>query len=202
MGVRAIGQHSSATPEWGTTARILDLGREVIGPFDVDPTSSPFWNRTVRAARIITAREDCRKVPWVPGGPLPTAITPARRGGKPERYTAIVNPPGSRDGELVAFCWRALAGYHELGWITSAIWVGFSVEQLSRLQRVDAASHPLEHVTLVPSRRLHYRPRRGAAAAPGHASFVTLLTTSPREAARFAQLGRPLGHVIRGSRWR
>jgi hypothetical protein len=196
-------QHLSASPEWGTDLRSIRLAREVLGRFDVDPTSSPHWNRAVGAERIITAKQDCRKTSWVPGGPIPSALTAKRSNAKrPKRYTAIVNPPGTRDGELVAFCWRTLTAYHELGWITSAVWVGFSVEQLGRLQRVGAPSHPLEHVTLIPCRRLHYRARHGVAMQPTHLSFLTLITRDRSEARRFEQLGAELGCVMRGARWR
>lgn len=196
-------QHLSASPEWGTDLRSIRIAREVLGHIDIDPASSPHWNRAIGAERIITAKQDCRKTPWVPGGPLPTDLGAKRTNAKkPKRYTATVNAPGTRDGELVAFCWRTLSAYHELGWITSAIWFGFNVEQLARLQRVGAPSHPLEHATLIPCRRLHFRARYGVATQPPHASFITLLTRSRAELQHFEELGAELGCVMRGSRWR
>ena len=202
-GRRAVGQHSSASFEWGSGVDIIERGREVLGEFDVDPASSAHWNQYVRARRFITRQEDGRKTPWVPGAPAPNKLIAQRRLARPRRYTAWVNSPNEDDGELLAFYWRALSGYYELGWISSAIWVGFSVEQLSRLQRVGAASDPLEHVTAVPCKRLHYKNRRGPKKSqPGHASYITLLTHSRAEVERFCARFGELGRVTRGDRWR
>jgi hypothetical protein len=197
----ANAQHECKSPEWGTDSRSIWLARTVLERIDVDPASSPHWNKFVGAERIITKKQDCRKTPWVPGAPTPRALTAKRRLEKPKPYTAFVNGPGTKDGELLAFCWRTLAAYFELGWISSCIWQGFSLEQLSRFQRIGAASHPLEHVTLVPCRRLHYRARRGRAKSPSHASFITLLTRSEAQVRKFEQLGAEFGCVQRGLRW-
>ncbi len=201
--MRAIGQHSSKTPEWGSAARIGVFARAVIGEIDVDPASSEKWNCVVGAHRFIAKRENGLRTPWVTGAPPPHQLVAKRRVAKAARHTAFLNPPGNKTGTLVAGFWRALATYHELGWISSAVYVGFSVEQLARLQRVGAPSHPLEHATLVPSRRLHYSVRPGVAGEqPGHASFVTLLSTSRAEVDRFVRLGAELGHVTLGDRHR
>lgn len=201
-GRRAVGQHSSATFEWGSPDLIVSRGRDVIGPFDVDPASSPHWNRVVRAKRIITEREDGTRTPWVPGAPAPAEIAAQRsRAKRPDRFTAWVNPPNTGDGELVALYWRALTGYFELGWITSAIWVGFSVEQLSRLQRVNAPSDPLDHTRCIPARRIKYRSQTIVKSQPGHASYIALLTYDPREVVRFVKRFSDLGRVVRGERW-
>lgn len=201
-GRRAAGQHSSKSFEWGSPGHCIELGRQVLGRFDVDPASNAHWNQFVRAERFITKKQDGRKTPWVPGAPAPNKLVAQRRVARPKPYTAFVNSPNEGDGELVAFFWRALSGYFELSWITSALWIGFSVEQLSRLQRVGAPSDPLEHVTCVPCRRMHYRNRTGPKKEqPGHASFITLLTSTRSEVERFEATFGQLGRVIRGPRW-
>lgn len=202
-GRRATGQHSSATFEWGSPERCVELGRQVVGGYDVDPASSEHWNKTIRALMILTKKQDGRCTPWVPGSPAPHKLVAQRRVARPKRFTAWVNSPNEDDGELVAFYWRTLAGYFELRWITSAIWFGFSVEQLSRLQRVGAPSDPLQHITCIPCRRLHCQNRRGPKKKqPGHASYITLLTDSRAEVDRFVARFGELGRVIEGERWR
>lgn len=191
------GQHSAKTCEHGTEARIVELGRAVVGAFDMDPASSAKWNQVVGAKRFLTKRDDCRTTPWVPGAPAPhLLVAPRGRARSAKRFVFFVNPPGDPKGELVAACWRATAGYFALGYASSAIWVGFSLEQLSRLQRIGAASHPLEHPHLIPCRRLDYYTKPGVSGEqPTHASYITLLTRSREEVARFAALGAELGHV-------
>lgn len=196
-------QHSSDSAEHGTSPEFIELAHATFeGPPDVDPASSAEWNRLVRARRFITKRENGLRTPWFEGAPIPLALSkaaPAPGGCR----TLMVNPPGERSGKLVAAFWIATAGYFALGWATSAIWIGFNVEQLARLQRVGARSHPLEHYTLVPAHREGYRPSPHALATadqPPHASFVTLLSRSAREIETFVSLGSRLGHVTNNTR--
>ncbi len=197
------GQHSCKTPEHGTPPRFIAFARAVIGSFDLDPASSAQWNRVVGAERFFDKRTNGLKTPWVAGAPAPDKLVAQRRIACPRRFTVFENPPGDPKGALVAAFWRATAGYHDLGYVSSAIWIGFSLEQLARLQRVGAASHPLEHTTLVPDRRGRYAKKPGVAGkSPTHASFITLLSNTRAEVERFHRLGTELGHVIRGTRWR
>lgn len=220
------GQHSSKTPEHGTPSRIVAFARDVIGRPDLDPASSAKWNRVVGAERFFDKRANGTATPWHPDGPSPIGalntyrtrelhdVASIVRGDDADGFvyrvrpqpirsgalTVFLNPPGDRKGVLVAAFWAALSAYFALGYVRSAIWVGFSLEQLARLQRVGAASHPLEHPTLVPAHRLRYSAKLGRSGnAPTHGSFVTLLTRSRSEAQRFHVLGRELGHVIGGA---
>jgi hypothetical protein len=201
-------QHSCATPEHGTPAKIIDLARATLGGIDLDPASSPQWNRFVCARRIITAKQNGLHTPWFTGAPAPLRLgtdktepwclpTCLELGTRPPRNTVFLNPPGDKRGELVARFWCALAEYYRRYWVTSAIWVGFNVEQLARLQRVGAVSHPLEHTTLIPRERIAYRDTPTTIGEdPSHASFVTLLSDSASEIETFAALGSELGHVV------
>jgi len=201
-------QHSSATYEHGTPPEFVELARRTLGTFYVDPASSPGWNRLVGAETIITREQDGRRTPWFPGAPAPNRLLTDRSLPTEEylarrQWNVFLNTPNTRDGALAARFWVALADYFERRWATSAIWVGFNVEQLARLQRVGARSHPLEHVTLVPAKRAGYRPSPASLAVdeePPHASFVTLLTRSPSQIETFAAFGGELGFVINGDR--
>lgn len=196
------GQHSSATPEWGTPLSIIEIARTTLGTIDLDPCSDSTWNARIGAWRILTANDDAIKTPWVVGAPAPGDAhrESALRAERGFRCTAFVNPPGEKTGELVAAFWCALTNYYRLGWISSAIWIGFSVEQLSRLQRIGAPHHPLEFPTSVPSTRVSYlQPSGDTGDVPGHASFITLLPErSERKAQtdRFFHAARTLGAVI------
>ncbi len=194
-------QHSAATDQHGSPPEVIAVIHGTFGgPPDLDPASSPEWNDLMQARRIITAEEDFRVTPWVPGAPAPNRLRTDRRVA-PAGHTCTVglNPPGDPRGELVAFAWLTLVEYYLRGWITAAVWVGFSLEQLSRLQRVGARSHPLRHPTVVPSERVAYRRTLTELGAdPPHASYFTLLSREPRQIALFAALGSELGCVTNG----
>lgn len=169
--------HSAATDVWGTPPELIKLARHTLGWIDCDPATDATWNLRIGAYRILTAQDDGTQTPWMIGGPKPAAAATLPCLDRDRHYHVFCNPPGDKSGELVAAYWRALAGYVATGWVTAAIWVGFSVEQLARLQRVGAVSHPLQHTTVI----LATRPRflkafDQAGDAPSHAGYVTLLS--------------------------
>lgn len=196
------GQHSSKSDNWGTPPEYVELARAVLGRIDLDPSSSPQWNASIGAWRIITADEDGLRTPWVNGAPSPVDICrqDAPRCSPRRDVRVYLNPPGDKSGELVAAFWRALASYHALGWISCAFYDGFSLEQLSRLQRVGARSHPLCWPTLFPRERVDHliEPGRPGTAA-GHASFFTLLPANREQVATFCALGARYGAVVNGA---
>jgi hypothetical protein len=194
--------HSAESAEHGSPPEFVDLAHAVMGGIDLDPASSPAWNLNVRAARIITAEQNGLRTPWVDGAPSVLELRTRPVPGAGKRMRVIVNAPGDPRGELVAAFWFGLTTYFALRWVSSAIWIGFNVEQLSRLQRVGAPTSPLREMTLVPSERKNYIDERTGRAqddAP-HASFVTLLTHDTRERERFAGIAGQLGDVVNGSR--
>lgn len=197
-------QHSSATPEHGSPPEFVELAHNTYGVPDVDPASSPAWNGLVRARRIITAEENGLRTPWFEGAPPPLELrtNPMRAPVALKAYTVFLNPPGEPTGDLVAQFWFALTEYYRLGWISAGIWIGFNVEQLARLQRTGAPTHPLAEVTLVPANRKGYRitPTK-INPQPPHASFVTLLARPAPTRKRFAAYAAELGYVVNGDRW-
>lgn len=221
---RKNGQHTAKTPEHGTPPEYVAIARQVLGTIDVDPATSDAWNELVGAERIFTKSHSGIANAWFDGAPAPNRLltddreTPAPLldalllGRHAEARaiatqfgicigTVFCNPPGDKQLDLVARFWTALAEYYRRGFVTAAIWVGFSVEQLARLQRVGAPSHPLQHTTLVPDERIAYRNTPTTIGdQPSHASFVTLLSDDIHKIELFRALGTPLGHVIEGSR--
>ena len=199
-----IAGHSAATDQHGTPPDVIHVIHGTLGgPPDLDPASAPEWNDLMQARRVITAEEDGLVTPWHPDAPAPNRLGTDRRvAPRGHRMTLAINPPGDKQGLLVAGFWRTLVEYHLRGWVTSAVWVGFSVEQLSRLQRVGARSHPLRHPTCVPAERISYRKSlTELGEQPTHASFLTLLSREPRQIETFAALGSELGVVVNGDRF-
>lgn len=193
------------SPLHGTGPEFVGLEHEVIGDVpDLDPFSSARFNVYVRARRIITEEQDAWATRWHPEAPPPhRLLTDAARPAAPSSEVWHINPPGDRSGENVARAWCAVAEYHRRRCFRAAWWVGFNLEQLSRLQRVGARSHPLQHATLVPQKRYGYRNHDTLKIAHGtnHASFLTLITRDETLIRRFAAIGSELGHVINGDRY-
>jgi hypothetical protein len=127
---------------------------------------------------------------------LPASSLRRRSHGSGHAMTVAMNPPGDLRGELVAAFWRVLVEYYLRGWVTAAIWVGFNIERLSRLQRVGA---PLRHPTCVPRMWIAYcRMLTKLGEDPPHATFVTLLSCEPREIDTSAALGSYFGRCRHG----
>jgi hypothetical protein len=103
---------------------------------------------------------------------------------------------------LVKKFWQRLVDQWVAGDVDSAIWVGFSLEQLVSLQKFPWNPMCSGLSFLVPSRRLSFlRPtRRGPkpATSPAHGSYIVLLHSKRRamgQLERFWKEGRALGVV-------
>lgn len=199
--------HSAATDVWGTPPELIQLARTTLGWIDCDPATDATWNQRIGAYRILTAQDDGTRTPWMLGGPKPADAARIPCTDRDRQYHVFCNPPGDKRGELVAAYWRALAGYLATGWVTAGIWVGFSIEQLARLQRVGAVSHPLQHTTLILAERSNFLKSFDVAGAdPSHANFVTLVTAPGRDLVStdrrhvlrntFLAAAAPLGAVV------
>ena len=204
-------RHSSEQPKWGTGPETIMLANSSLwpvvcsepggmNPIYVDPFSEPEFNLNVKADRILTGAkgDNGYKDRWIDHELAPRAdhilscypIKPKPAGVRP--YTALVNPPGDESGENVKNAWALLVGYYVTGWIDSALWVAFNLNQLQTLQGV-AVLHPLsqqfEGCLSVPDHRLGFIPhssrpktkfdRHGVEVdvddAPSHPSFSLLL---------------------------
>ena len=185
-------QHGS--PDW-----MVDMAHGVLGTVDLDPCSDHGWNQSVRATKYMTESDNGLISPWGDGFPVPGWTGPTNppfdRG---KAITVFCNPPGSRDGSLVTGFWNALVKYYMSGYVRSAIWIGYSLEQLSRLQRADCGRHPLQYPTLFPSRRPRYVSRTGPGNAPTHSGYVTLLPESWSQSLRYPVFAGRYGYVTLG----
>ncbi len=163
-------QHSMASDDHGTPVEYCELARYALGTIDLDPSSSSYWNHhTVKATRYFDERMDFTKQPlfgrimWNPPG------------GK-ARYEG-----STRELSLPRIAWRRLFEHWRDGRVHSAVWVGYSLEQLTMLQ--SEIAHPLQFITLVPRERLKFlkRPPGGGppikGEQPTHGNYISLLQT-------------------------
>lgn len=121
--------------------------RALGGEIDLDPMSEAVFNERVRATRFFTEADDCFKHPWV-----------ATR--------LFINPAGG----LVVQAWKYLIQEYQAGRTRSAIWIGFSVEQLGLL--ADEDPHPTDFSWLLPRKRIPFIRHDGFIGAPGHTNYV------------------------------
>ena len=127
--------HSSASPEHGTPPEIVEAARTVLGGIDLDPASSAVFNEIVRADKLFTKEDDGLAQEW---------------SGR-----VFLNPPSGDGGKLVKRFWEKLNDEYYLGSVTSAIWIGFSIDQLQTLQNCSWYG-PLVHAICVPRKRLQF----------------------------------------------
>jgi hypothetical protein len=185
-------QHSSATPEHYTPNEIVTLSRIVLGGIDLDPASCPLAQEVVRAST------------WYgPGSPHgEDGLAQAWQG------RVFLNPPGGRVPELyqglgtnsnAAFWWGVLASQYPTR-VTSAIFVGFTLEILRSAQALDVPQ-PLDFPLCVPRRRIAFDTERAGvrvpSSSPTHANVIVFLPPVVGRAqavaafaSAFGQLGR------------
>lgn len=185
-------QHMAVTVRHGSPGHLVDIARAALERIDFDPTSEPAFNSTVGAARYFTERDDATATPWFAGAPHPLRVLErAPAAHFPE--TVLCNPPGGLIKEL----WYSLCSYWRMGWISSAVWVGFNIEQLTYLQSTVAAAHPLTLPTLFLRARVAYLTHEGlTTSSPPHSSYLTLLSRDLGVRRRFVEAASKFGHVI------
>jgi hypothetical protein len=186
-------QHMHETDRHGTPPEVIAIARHALGRIDLDPTSEPAFNAHVGALRFLSEAQDATSTPWFTGAPPPlrAALGPSA----PSTHSAeavLCNPPGG----LVKELWYALCSYWVRGWIASAVWVGFNINQLTHLQNTRAAYHPLQLATLHPRRRWAYlAPSGKPAGSPPHGSYLTLLSHDPDVRRAFVEAATPHGYI-------
>jgi hypothetical protein len=202
-------QHLQQTAEHGTPPEYVELARYVLGALDLDPASSAYWNHyIVKATRFYDERLDGLKQPWrgrlivnPPSDDTPAAVRAAYK-RKGER--------APRGNPLVRKFWERLVDEWRRGAVHSAVWIGFSLEQLVHLQ--SSPVHPLQLINLVPASRIPFMERQPGNAAPTrstsptHGNYICLLSTrtsateSKDQARRFVERASSLelgGALIR-----
>lgn len=196
---RANALHSAKTCEHGSPVAAVELARYVLGGIDLDPASNAYWNHhVVRADRFYDREANGLEQPWA---------------GR-----VWCNPPGADEAagteNLVRPYWERLVEHWREGLVDSAVWLGYSLEQLATLQ--GSPAHPLEFPTLVPCERFRFLEERNGAppierlgvskvkradgsvrmvstgkpSSPTHGNFLTLLYSMRSASEARAQLKR------------
>lgn len=127
--------HSSASPEHGTPPEYIEAARRVLGGIDLDPASCETFNEIVRADRIYTKDDDGLAQEW--------------------RGRVCLNPPGDKEGRLPKLFWDKLMSEYAAGRVTSAIFIGFSIDQLQTLQNC-GWDGPLQFPICIPRKRMQF----------------------------------------------
>ena len=177
-------QLSSRTDQWGTPKSIIDRVYCTFGSsIDLDPASSELANETIKAKRILTEEDNGLEYEWFE---------------KEERGSVFLNPPSGKingEGKTKLF-WKKLVQNYEDGFLTQAIFLGFSLEQLSILQ--DCPYDPLDFSICIPRKRIKFvnliNPEHKD--RPTHSNFICYLNGSVDNRQKFKECFSDLGKVI------
>lgn len=129
MTTEFAARHTCDSPEWYTPSPFVESARHLMGGIDLDPASHEEANRTVKATRYFTAKDNGLWQPW---------------SGR-----VFLNPPGGLVNEF--WCKLVL----EAG-VDQAVWIGYSLEQLQTLQLAGADCTPLDWPLCVTRKRIAF----------------------------------------------
>lgn len=155
-----LAQHSDNSCDWGTPGVVRRFAQAFLAPsafsscIDLDYSSSAYWQDH-----------------W-PDGSRPAAYLDGSKGRDVlmvlDRRAAVSvhgcgagfnNPPGLNGGQMIQASWKLFQTDHQIGWLHSGFWVGFSIEHFASLQGV-SGRNPLSRdvliATIVPCRRIRY----------------------------------------------
>lgn len=144
-------QHLSKSAEWFTGYELLLRSLKVLGEVDLDPASCLSANERVGARTFFDTEQNGLNQDWY------------KYAGK-----VLINPPGDRRGRLVKAFWDKLRSYD--GQLTSAIWIGFSLEQLRYLPNLGDAT-----IVIPRKRPVYLKPDGSEARSPTHGGYVAYL---------------------------
>lgn len=180
----ANAQHLAKSGEHGTPVEVVDAARLVLGVFDLDPASSAEHNKVVKASQFFTTEDNGLIQTWF--------------------GHVFLNAPGTCElkvckNDKVCSCkfvrkfWNKLIAEYLHGAVQSAIWIGFSLEQLASLQN-HTNDDPLSFPLCYPKKRMKFRGDN-----PTHANYIALLpdkTCVDRQETLFHEHFTPFGRVV------
>ena len=173
-------QHSSKSNEHYTPHEVIQAAQATMGGIDLDPASCETANSVVRAAQYFGKEQDGLSVPWY--------------------GTVFLNPPGSkiRGKSAAAVWWSKLVSEWQIGNVSEAIFVGFSIEILQTTQRAGGPV-PLDFPFCVPAARLDFLGEDlKEQGSPTHANVIVYLPPKASVAAGITRFRREFAHMGRG----
>lgn len=173
-------------PNWGTPKDVVERIRLCLGgTISLDPFGSEISNRVVQADRIWTKEDNAFVQPW-------------------KAKTALINPPGG----MVRQAWVKTCDELKNGNLKSAIWVGFSVEQLCLLSDPNGPEEtntarisgrgafvPTDFSVCLRRKRISFVKETGETGSPTHSNYFVGLNVDPL---RFERFFRSQGQVFHG----
>ncbi len=203
-------RHSSISNEHYTPKDIVRLSRKTLGYIDLDPASSYKANQTIQAFQYYDKESNGFTKNWFgriflnpPGGwcDLKGAEVIKASGNRPG-CTATgacgLSPDHVHDGmqSSAAAWWKKLMTAWLAGNISSAIFLGFSIEILQTTQTSGVRS-PLTFPICYPKQRIKFVREDGeVGASPPHASCIICVSAHQEAIERFEENFSTLGHVV------
>jgi hypothetical protein len=135
------GQRLSQTPEHYSPERLVTIIRKILGgSVDFDPASNKYANQVIQAQKyysLLDRGENSLELDW------------------PKTGTMVENSPGEKTGKLVKSFWEKTVE-STTDTDLRAVWIGFSLNQLSTLQKTNALFNrsPLSYASCILSNRL------------------------------------------------
>ena len=165
----------------------MDPIREVLGTIDLDPASCGKANDIIRADVYFDESVDGLATEW--------------------NGNIFLNPPSiandSRKGWGPKMFWAKLMEEFGVKRVTSAIYLGFSLEQLKTLQNANTEFHPTQFSTCFLKKRIQFLQEVEGALVPmkqpTHSNFITLVSRIPETVGLFDTIFNKLGAVVHGN---
>lgn len=167
-------RHSSVSVEYFTPMNIVEAARALMGGIDLDPATSALGNKErVKAERFYDEKTNGFAKKW--------------------NGRVFLNPPGGRcdeEGRAVAKggkssvkqWWTKLASEYDVGHVSQAIFIGFSIELLQSGQLVSSGMPPTDFPICIPKRRIAFDLAVGKefikGNSPTHANCIVYLPRS------------------------
>lgn len=183
-------KHSAATDEHYTPVDIVEAARRTLSTIALDPASCKNANRVVQANRYFdnSMIRDGVFRRYIKDGLTAEWFYAGQTG------TVFLNPPGGKVGNqsLPKLFWERLCKEYLDGGVTSAVFIGFSIEML---QTTQSSPFPMSNALVcIPKKRIRFRKPDGSlGASPTHASAIAYLGVS---SARFRENFLPLGAIV------
>jgi hypothetical protein len=194
-------RHSTENNEFATPLWLVDKGRYILEEIDLDPASSRWVNRDVRATNyyeldltrfeetngLLQPKWEGRTLLNPPGGLVDGSGRAVYRKTKLRHGCDVTGacglPPGHSHQDVTSsqvVWWRALCKQWWLGNVTAGFFVGFSLELLQSCQSGEGGPHPLNFPFCVPRERIKFDiitsgGARVAGNQPTHSNVLVLL---------------------------
>ena len=186
-------QHSSESDGWLTPLWLLEKVHAVLGEIDIDPASSAFANRRVKARSFYGHRTDGLSEPWgITSSPGAFFCNPP---GGTRILAGLDGGTGRPQSQQILFWAKAMLEI-QTGRASHGIFLSFSLEALSRSQ---ARTFPAmtDFPLCIPPKRVRYdRPDGTPGPSPTHASAVIYVPGKTDVTGLFARVFQDVGALL------